>query len=386
MQQGAGQGQSDHTSNLFWLVGLLFGIAIVFWWLDAKYVVIPMFWLRRMEIDTMLYLIALWKPIALFLHLPVPEAQKLISLKMRILDADPSRVPWKEFAAINVQIGDWTRYPVIVILLSIAIYVGFHTAGQFHHDYSMKTLREKGQQVWPQITPVLSVDLVKEDIDKGPWAMSKLPLHFCREHDLLSVKTVAAKKVFVLKQKPAYRLFALQLGPMWKGIDHLPIHLKALVVIFMARLTGQRPIAKKFLSQISASAASGKLDFTGVEEQLRSFRGQKIIVWLEKRHAYITTVMASLLEIARSDGVLASAEFLWLKPVDRRMWFMLNNVGRRSAFIEVAGAYSHWVAEKKVGRALKTPMVKGAVDALDEMLQTILFVEEGDQWRTINAD
>jgi hypothetical protein len=32
-------------------------------------------------------------------------------------------------------------------------------------------------------------------------------------------------------------------------------------------------------------------------------------------------------------------------------------------------------------------MVKGAVDALDETLQSVLFVEAGDQWRsTANAD
>ena len=39
-----------------------------------------------------------------------------------------------------------------------------------------------------------------------------------------------------------------------------------------------------------------------------------------------------------------------------------------------------------MGRALKTPMVKGAVDALDEALQTILVVEKGDQWRDVKED
>ena len=65
---------------------------------------------------------------------------------------------------------------------------------------------------------------------------------------------------------------------------------------------------------------------------------------------------------------------------------MLNTVGRQSAVVEVAGSFSHWQAEKKVGRALKTPMIKGAVDALEESLQNILHVEAGDQWRTTNAD
>lgn len=384
MQQG-GQGQGDQTSNLFWMIGLLFGVAIAFWWINSQFVVIPVFWLRIHEIDLIRLVADLWVPIAKFLHLPLFDLQRLDAIQHYMQQVAPNKVDWKTFAAINAELGEWTRYPVMAILFAVAVFVGFHAAGQFQHNYSMKTLRVVGQEVWPQITPVVSLDLVKTDIDTGPWAMSKPPLNFCRENDLLSVKTVAAKKVYFLKQKPSYRLFALQLGPMWKGIDFLPIHVKAIAVICLARATGQRPIAKTLLSQISASAASGKLDFTGVSDHLKTFKDHRIIQWLEKRHAYVTTVMASLLEIGRSDGVLASSEFLWLKPVDRRMWFMLNNVGRRTAFVEVAGAFSHWKAEQRVGRALKTPMVKGAVDALDETLQNILFVEAGDQWRTDSA-
>ncbi len=33
---------------------------------------------------------------------------------------------------------------------------------------------------WPQITPVLDLDLIKTDIDKGPWAMAMTPMQFCK--------------------------------------------------------------------------------------------------------------------------------------------------------------------------------------------------------------
>lgn len=380
-----GQQQTDQTANFFWLLCIICAVAIIFWWVDEKYVVIPLFWLRVCEIDVIRFLGEGWVPVAHLLHLPTPDFEQLDALQVYMQQSDPSRVPWQKFTAINTEIGEWTRYPIIVILVVLSAFAYFQGGGQFVHKYNMKSLRVLGQEVWPQITPVITLDLVKEDIDKGPWSMCKLPLDFCRTHDLLSVNTVSGKKVWMLKQKPAYRLFALQLGPMWKGLDALPIHLKALALVFLARATGQRPLAKRILSQIAMSAASGKLDFTDVSEQLRQFNNHKIIHWLEKRHAYVSTLMATMLQIARSDGVLASAEFLWLKPVDRRMWFMLNNVGRSTAFVEISGAYSHWKAEQKIGQALKTPMVKGAVDALDETLQNILFVEEGDQWRTTNA-
>ncbi len=383
MQQ-PGQQQADHASNFFWLIALLFGTALAFWFFDSKEVVMPVFWFRVHEIEGVRFLVKLWIPVAAFLHLPKPDLQQLAAIQQFMQHADPAKVNWQTFAAINADLGQWIRYPIIMIFVGLAALVYFKGSAPFHTGYTMKTLRVVGQEAWPQITPVLSLDLVKQDIDKGPWAMCQLPLDFCRQHDLLLMKVVNSKKVWTIKQKSTYRLFALQLGPMWQGINYLPIHVKAIVVICMARVTNQRPLAKKILTQIALSAASGKLDFTGVSDDLKTFQDHKILRWLEKRHAYMVTLMASLLEVSRSDGVLASAEFLWLKPVDRRLWFMLNNVGRRTSFVEIAGAFSHWKAEQKIGRALKTPMVKGAVDALEETLQNVLFVEEGERWRTSN--
>lgn len=380
------QNTADQGSNLFWMLAILFGAALIFWWIDERYVVIPVFWLRVHEIELVRFLARLWEPFAHYFGFEAPNFSQLDALQHFMQTTDPDKINWTKFAAINAELGRWTRYLVMIIFLVLAGLCYLEGAARFRTTYSMKTLRNVGQEVWPQITPIISLDLVKQDLDTGPWAMAKLPLYFCREHDLLSTKTVAGKVVWVLKQKPAYRLLALQLGPLWKGLDALPIHIKALIVIFLSRATGQRPLSNVLLSQIAVSAASGKLNFSGVSEKLMTFKNHRIVQWLEKRHAYVTTFMASLLEIARSDGVLASAEFLWLKPVDRRLWFILNTVGRQTAVIEVAGIFAHWKAEKKVKRALKTPMVKSAVDALEESLHNILFIEESEQWRTSSAD
>lgn len=387
MNGAGGQGQTDQTANFFWLIVIIAGALIAFWWVDEKYIVGPIFWLRYYELEMIRLLAHGWAPVAKFLHITPPNIDRLDKLQQFVGSVDPAKVGWQDFAETNAFIGHWTRWPSIVLLLAGAVFMFFrYGTARFRQLYNMKTLRTVGMEVWPQITPVVSLDLAKIDIDTGPWAMAKPPLNFCRENDLLVVTIIDNKKIWALKHKQAYRLFVLQLGPMWKGLDNLPIHVKALVLVFLARATGKRPLSNKILAQIAASAGSGKLDFTGVSEELIAYRDHRIIKWLEKRHVYMTTLMASMLEIARSDGVLASSEFLWLKPVDRRLWFVLNTVGRRTAVVEVAGIYSHWVAEKKIGRGMKTPIVKGAVDALDETLKNILYVDEGDQWRTTSAD
>lgn len=382
----SGQPSTSAGANFVILLGLVTGIFIVFWIWSREYLVIPVFWIRNVEIDVIRFFLPFFQLMSRFLHLSFWTDRQLNALQLYMHTINPNKITWTKFATINLTIGDIVRYPFMIILCGLAVLTYFSKSSQFRHQYNMKTLRVVGQEVWPQITPIISLDLIKENIDKGPWAMAKPPLNFCQEHHLLGVKTVAGKKIWIINQKPAYRLFALQLGPLWKGLESLPIHMKALALIFLGRATGERPMTNTILSQIAASAATGKLDFSTVSEKLTAYKDHRIILWLEKRHAYVFTLLASLLEISRSDGVLACSEFLWLKPVDRRLWYMLNNVGRATAFVEIAGAFSHWKAEKKIGRALKTPMVKGAVDALDETLQNILLVEEGDLWHTTNED
>ncbi len=130
------------------------------------------------------------------------------------------------------------------------------------------------------------------------------------------------------------------------------------------------------LSQISRSTEQGKLNFSGTQQLLKKYGDHKNVQQTVERHAYQFTVMASMLEFARLDGVLASADFLWLKPVDRKMWYMLNSIGRQTAFSEVAGAFCHWQSEKELGKKINVPMVKEAVTSLDEAINNILYVPD----------
>ena len=248
-----------------------------------------------------------------------------------------------------------------------------------------KSLKKQESENWPQINPVLSLDLVKEDIEKGPWAMAKLPINFCKENGLVNIKEKEGKKIWSLSRGPTQRIFVLQLGQLWKGPQALPIYMKALMVVFIARALKERDVANQLLTQIAVSATSGKLDFTGVEDLMKKYQDSKVLKWLEQRHAYVYTLMASLLEIARADGVLATAEFLWLKPLDRRLWYVLNSVGRQTSVIEAAGPFAHWLAEKKLKRALKTPMLKEALNALEVSIDDTLYIHEGERWHTSNA-
>lgn len=383
---GGGQQPGDQISSFFWVICIFAGVFLLTWWLKREWIVAPIFHFRIYETYLIQLIMQGWDKfvhLAPWLQLPSVDTTELANMRNYMQTEPTETVRFGPFAYINNQIGDWVRFPAMLILGFLAIFIYFrHTGHRFQKEYTMDQLKKQESQNWPQIAPVLTLDLLKEDLESGPWAMAKVPLDFCKEHDMLVIGEGEDNKlVWKLKPEPAYRVFALQIGAPWRGVRPLPIHLKALVVIFLARALRERDIANRFLKQISASAAHGKLDFSGIEDQLAKYEDSKPLKWLEKRHAYTGCMLASLLEMARIDGVLASAEFLWLKPLDRKMWYMLNGVGRQTAVAEVAGLFAHWHAEKKLKRPLKNPMVKEAVQALEEEVQKILYIPESEKWQ-----
>ena len=64
-------------------------------------------------------------------------------------------------------------------------------------------------------------------------------------------------------------------------------------------------------------------------------------------------------------------EFLWLKPMDRRLWYMLNCVGRQTPYSEAGGPFAHWRAEKVMGRRCLVPMIDEAIKGLEIAIRQV---------------
>jgi intracellular multiplication protein IcmP len=263
----------------------------------------------------------------------------------------------------------------------------------------MDSLVEAEKVSWLQITPVAPLNLIETDIDKGPWAMSLSPMQFAKQHRLMKLERVlpsvstattatgGSYLVAHLQREAARRTFVVQLGSYWEGTQALPSHTQALLAVFAARAARDREASNQLLLQIAASAVGNKaedgpaafisrLNFSGTDTLLKKYLTHKTVAQVTKRHAYVLGVLASMLQLARQDGVLAAADFLWLKPADRPLWFMLNAVGRQTAFPEVAGPFAHWIAERSIGHKLVVPMVDTAVSALEIALKEVRLSEE----------
>ena len=106
-----------------------------------------------------------------------------------------------------------------------------------------------------------------------------------------------------------------------------------------------------------------------VDDALKAHANHPLVQRAISQHAWVYTVLCTMLQISRTDGVFASPLWVWLKPVDRRLFLSLNCVGRYAQFAEVGGVFAQWIAEKKFGAPIGFPDVKSAVLGLDKALR-----------------
>jgi intracellular multiplication protein IcmP len=374
------QSGQDNSSAMLWIVAMVFATLGGVWYafknqIIAFYLTVKLYEVyflshltQRLHLDTYYYYFEQLRSVILFAR------------------NNPTSITFNDLLNLGTGVGNWLRIPFVVLMfiMAILVYVS-NTAHVFRRIYSMRDLAKLEKMNWPQISPVLELDLIKTDIDAGPWAMAMTPMQFCKRYKLLEEVRPQRREGMtrkewdridvVLKRGEANKLFAMQLGPLWRGIDKIPPYSKALFAVFAARANADTAAAVKLLRQLNLSNPTA-LNMAGVDELIKKHENTKIVQKVLHSHAYVLTIMASMLAIAREDGVQASADFLWLKPVDRRLWYTLNTVGRQTPFIEVAGIFAHWIAEKEAARRLIVPMVEEATKAVEIALKEVIYKKD----------
>lgn len=376
-QQQPGQ---DNALDFLWIIGILIGVIYLSWYFGHARIVSVVLYVRFYEIMAANFVFDILAKIMSLVGLSAPQSaldEWLVFIQQNKGSID---IDFSTLCRLSTIVGDYIRYPLTAITLGIAALLQFGSVStNLRNIFDNKSLRSAEQDNWPQIKPILGLDLVKQKLDEGPWAMSLSPMRFCKKHDLLDIEEKNGKYNATLRRGAAYRLLTLQLGPKWYGAERLPPYLKALFAIFAAKINGDKKSAEDLLDQLAISSTKKEFNFTGVEELMRKYQNSKKVVKIVSLHGYITTVLASMLVGARSAGVLATSEFLWLKPIDRRMWYMLNSVGRQTAVAEISGAFAHWLAEKKLGLPLMMPMVEEAVRGLELALAEMIYKPDEEE-------
>lgn len=105
--------------------------------------------------------------------------------------------------------------------------------------------------------------------------------------------------------------------------------------------------------------------------------GAKAVRRFLRRHAWLNVAMLAVLLHARRRGTLITPDFIWLRPVDRTLFYTLNSAGRQNInhatpFPEACGVFAHYFVEDTLGAAVIDPDIETARVGLEADL-----IEEG---------
>jgi intracellular multiplication protein IcmP len=393
MAGGGGGGQAspgdDSALNVIWGIVALFAIILLIWFVFSEQLKNFFILVKKYEL-TLVNIVVIKLPLE-FLDLGYIKKEVADALSVASsLTADDLTLNSAEY--ISLIAGNYLRYPIILCLLYFA-YFGFfkNVANKYKKYHNMRSLAKQESVEWPQIKPVIGLDLVNAPLNTGSWAMGKTPVDFCKENGLIQI-SIEENKEFVVGAPTKYRMtldpvkaasvFAKQLGKLWHSPESLAIHRRALFTVFLARGCRDTKVANNLLTQINKSCDSknpNKLNFQGIDAIWPKYYSQPIVKDIIKSHAYEFTIFIDLLLLARQDGVLANSDFLWLKPIDRLFWYVLCSTGRKTYFVEAAGTHAHFLVEKALGKALSVPYVAEAVKALNFALEEIVYVPTAEE-------
>ena len=171
----------------------------------------------------------------------------------------------------------------------------------------------------------------------------------------------------------AARAFSRQLGPPWRGAMHMAPYRQVLLAAFCLKSLRKRSDADEMLGRLAQCWSFEKglvippALLKDARKVLRSRDMAGKILSKCNQHAYENTAMIRAISTAREEGgVMAPAQFVWLRAYDRAMWYPLNNIGRQAYHMEALGAMCHYKAEKQTARPIPRPKMEDAVTAITE--------------------
>jgi intracellular multiplication protein IcmP len=337
-------------------------ICIVFWFAMSAQISSGIRWLRVAE-----------------LQLASLFTDKYDAIIRQIMDMDPDHIRPIHLLYMSEAAGEFMRIPIAVLLSLMAVKAFFQKS---KHPYArrlnLEAMAKEHATAFPVTSPIVKFNPLKANARApGSPVPEKLPPF---AEALTPEEWVAHNSIPVTDgaiDRDASRMaLAKQLGGRWKGVNQLPMYMKALFVAFSMKANGLRTESDDYLGELAQCWQPGKgLVLTPklrkeIKEKIADPKFGRITEKVAALHSFVTPALLRCLLMAREQGgVLASAQFVWLRAVDRHLWYAMNNLGRGAVHPESAGAISHYRAEKSAGKPIPNPQVEQAIDGIIEYLK-----------------
>lgn len=310
----------------------------------------------------------------------------------------------------------WTlcAYGLRLFAIPLVIYLAIRlpmTVRRFAYrrDISMEQLVSIQAKSVFSVAVINGLKLHKEHPHIGPWRVTANPLQYALDNRLILFKEREVVEPFTADERlmdvefrrrklpdaayltfdleAADRLYRNQLGKPWRNFEALKCNppMYILAAAFCARIAGEQAGQDEYKELMGKVAFSfinptwdrktGKItkkaqfDVSGAMELaqklISKYESSTFVQQVVARHGFEVTMLMGLLAEGRArSGKIPPSEFLWLRPLDRTLWYSLHQVGADTGWCEASGPWSHYRCELEYGSAIGTPLVEGGSDAL----------------------
>ncbi len=306
---------------------------------------------------------------------------------------------------------------VPAILLPIYIY-RVNPIDKYIRQFALKSFIKQASLSHPHLLPIANRNLDNEDLNEGPWRVAERPEQWATKHKLLvygsKKKAVPYKRVvnkeglpwidspiledggnkdIRFNRKKATQLLSKQLGmaiPPKKSLpDFLPDYMFVLVASFVAFGLGDRDKCYEILDSVSlefnekkalSRTASVPYHFADIglskpiiNEANKVFKrlkeSQNITRVLTAHMSFTNPLIVAFKRFAQQKGSLNTAQFIWLRPINRPLFYAINQEGGREAWLEASGVWNHMLVEDMLKKTVTQPQVDQAIGGIITHLQ-----------------
>jgi intracellular multiplication protein IcmP len=300
--------------------------------------------------------------------------------------ARPDRVQFDQLVRLYRNIGEAFLYPAMAVVLALAAFCFLRGGNaRFTRTFDLEKLMAE-QAIHSRSTAAFVGRGFKlSEMRAGEPRPADAALHADEW-----VARYATKPMGGFDERAARRELMRQLGGRWTGPTAASPAARCMLAVFALQGVQRRDEAGALLGLLSEGLPRDKSNGgAGPEEPLafdlktlavadRVLATVDVAAWafdVMGKHHFTTPGLMSVLNEARlRSGILAPAQFAFLKLVDRRLWYALHGVGfesdglmahpHPSMSVEAIGAGAHWAAERAVGVPIPTAEFDRAMAAI----------------------
>jgi intracellular multiplication protein IcmP len=364
------RGAPDQGSDIPGFVVALIALAVlaVLTWLLAHAAMVSLWlWVKSGEIAAIRFFD--FPDPGRFRHL----AHALATVRVEHLQA---RVRLATVSAVNQRIGRYIG-PVCALPILIFALIVFRARQKRLRGFTTEEVVEAIQERYPW-GRYWNLNIHAMDPHSGPFALALRPWDLARQLDAARWEPEGGDHLGLRPERFA-AYYTEQMGS--DDLRHLHPAVTALVTAILPQVTGDGKTTYARLAHLTRRATDDRKDpLRGVREMTAKDvpwkqTEEESAVWREisGMHHYARGQVLALVARARENGLLPPVWMLWLKGVDRDLYYALQSLGNGGgmAFVEGAGILAHYRAEKAAGRALVAPEIEDAVAGIEAALKQV---------------